>query len=631
MARNSISAGGRWAPVVLIAGLRFLLLLAVLRALGNGPPVSTALAAQYAPQTQYAPPTQHLAQTNHVPQAAPATQKSKVDLVLHNGRIVTVDERFQVAEAMAITGNRIAAVGSNEEILKLADNETKRIDLAGRTVLPGLMDSHSHPPGAAVYEFDHEIPTMESVDDVLQYVRQRAAVLPEGQWIVIQQVFVTRLRERRFPTRQELDSAAPKHPVMFRTGPDAALNSLALKLCGIDRDFQITDGKPGFIERDPATGEPTGILRSCTRLVKYKSPGRTPNHDEGRECLKRLLQAYNEVGITGVTDRGVTDNTLRLYEELYQRGELTCRVFLTYYVDAQESLDKIAQAVRRVTAHPLHQYNPWLWLRGLKIYLDGGMLTGSAYMREPWGVSKIYSITDPQYRGVLFVEPEKLYRIARLALENQLQITAHSVGDGAVEALVAAYERVNEDFPVADKRPSLCHANFMTPEAIEKMRRLGIVADLQPAWLYLDGATLLEHFGPQRLRYFQPYKTLQSQGVVVGGGSDHMQKLGSLRSINPYNPFLGIWIAERRLPRGSAEPLHPQECIDRKQAIRLYTINNAYLVFAEKERGSLEPGKLADFIIIDRDILNCSVDEVKDITVLETWVDGRRVYLRAGR
>ena len=560
-----------------------------------------------------------------------AQQGSKVDLVLHNGRIVTVDEQFSIAEAMAIAGNRIMAVGDNAQVLKLADSATKRIDLAGRTVLPGLIDSHAHPPSAAVYEFDHEVPTMESIDDVLQYVRQRAAVLPEGKWIVIQQVFVTRLRERRFPTRQELDSAAPKHPVMFRTGPDASLNSLALKLCGIDRDFQITDGKPGFVERDPATGEPTGILRSCTRLVKYQTSERVPNQQQRRECLKRLLQAYNEVGITGVTDRGVTDSTLELYQQLYDRGELSCRVFLTYYVDAQEPLEKIAEAVRRVTAHPLHQYNPWLWLRGLKIYLDGGMLTGSAYMRQPWGVSKIYSITDPQYRGVLFVEPEKLYRIARLALENQLQITAHAVGDGAVEALVAAYERVNADFPVADKRPSICHANFMTAEAIEKMRRLGVVADLQPAWLYLDGATLLEQFGPQRLRYFQPYKTLQEKGVIVGGGSDHMQKLGSLRSINPYNPFLGMWIAERRLPKNSDQPLHPQECIDRKQAIRLYTINNAYLVFAEKERGSLVPGKLADFIVIDRDILNCPVDQLKDITVLETWVDGRRVYHRAAR
>lgn len=550
-------------------------------------------------------------------------------LVFHNGKIVTVDSQFRIVSAMAIRGNRILGVGSLEEVLQQAGDKIRKIDLAGRTVLPGLIDSHSHPPGAAVYEFDHEIPTMESIADVLEYVRRRTQVVPKGQWIVIQQVFVTRLRERRFPTREELDQAAPEHPVMFRTGPDAALNSLALKLSGIDRNFQITDGQAGVIERDSATGEPTGILRSCTRLVKATSSARRPNEQQQYECLKRLLAAYNEVGITSVTDRGVGEGSIQLYQRLLDRGDLTCRVFLTYSVDAQAPIEKIAEAVRRATSHPLHQYSPWLWLRGLKIFLDGGMLTGSAYMRQPWGVSRIYSITDPQYRGLLFIEPEKLYQIVKLAMQNHLQPTAHAVGDGAVLALVEAYDRVQrEDFPVREHRPCICHANFMSPEAMEMMARIGVVADLQPVWLYLDGATLLAHFGQDRLRYFQPYKTLLEKGVVVGGGSDHMQKIGRRRSINSYDPFLGMWITLRRLPRWTNDPLHPEECIDRQQAIRLYTIQNAYLTFEEKQKGSLEPGKLADFIILDHDILNCPVDEIADIQVLETWVGGKPVYTR---
>ena len=491
--------------------------------------------------------------------------------IFHHGRIVTVDSDFRIAEAMAVRDDRIVAVGSNEAVLKLAGSDTQLVDLQGKTVLPGLIDSHSHPPGAAVYEFDHEVPTMETIADVLEYIRQRATVVPEGQWIVIQQVFVTRLKDRRFPTRQELDEAAPKHPVMFRTGPDAALNSLALRLSGIDRDFQITDGKPGFIERDPATGEPTGILRSCTRLVKVKSSARSPSAEERREALRALLRAYNEVGLTSVTDRGTTNATIELYSQLLDRGELTCRVFLTYYVDAQEPLEKLEAAVKNVTSHPLHQYNPWLWLRGLKFYLDGGMLTGSAYMREPWGVSKIYGINDPEYRGVLFLEPEKLYQIARLALANGLQPTAHAVGDGAVLALAEAYARVNEEFPVRPLRPCISHANFMSPEAIDLMARCGIVADLQPAWLYHDGATLRDHFGIDRLRYFQPYRTLSERRVIVGGGSDHMQKRGRRRSINIYDPWLGIWTVLTRLPRWSDTPLHPEEIVSRQEAIRLYT------------------------------------------------------------
>src|SRR5690606_35967112 len=182
--------------------------------------------------------------------------------------------------------------------------------------------------------------------------------------------------------------------------------------------------------------------------------------------------------------------------------------------------------------------------------LDGGMLTGSAYMRQPWGVSDIYSIRDPQYRGLLYIPAERLERIVRTAVANDLQITAQSVGGGAVIEFIAAYEAVNRDVPIRDKRPCITHCNFMSREAIEKMQALGIVADLQPAWLYLDGQTLLKQFGAERLRYFQPYRSLFEAGIPIGGGSDHMQKIGSLRSVNPYNPFLGMWITLARMPRG---------------------------------------------------------------------------------
>jgi hypothetical protein len=254
------------------------------------------------------------------------------------------------------------------------------------------------------------------------------------------------------------------------------------------------------------------------------------------------------------------------------------------------------------------------------------MLTGSAYMLQPWGVSKVYSIDDPSYRGMRFIEPGKLYQIARSVLKNELQFSTHSVGDGAVHAMIDAYAEVNNEFSVRAARPCISHANFMTAEAIAKMKALGIVADLQPAWLYLDGATLTKQFGNERLTYFQPYKTLFDSGVIVGGGSDHMQKIGSLRSINPYNPFLGMWTTLARQPRWTDQPLHPEQRITREQAIRLYTVNNAYLTFEEKEKGSLEKGKLADFIVLDRDILTCPLDSVKDIRVVETWLGGKQVY-----
>ena len=548
------------------------------------------------------------------------------DVIVENAKVVTVDPQFRIAQAFAIRGDRITAVGSNAEVLTHKGPNTRIVNAGGKTILPGLMDSHVHAVDASMYEYDHEIPTMETIADVLRYIRSRAAVAPKGEWISLSQVFITRLREQRYPTRQELDSAAPEHAVVFATGPDASLNTLALKKAGITSATKPPAGQAGKVELDPKTGEPTGILRSASHFLKIPEPEKKPTEAERLHRLKMLLADYNSVGLTSIAERDASDSDVELYRKLRQKNELSCRVFVNYHIEPTQPWEKVQAQILKAANDPLHKYDPWLWLRGLKSYLDGGMLTGSAYMREPWGLSKIYSITDPNYRGLRYIEPEPLYRAARFALQNDLQFTAHSVGDGAVHALVEAYERVNREFPVRNQRPCITHANFMSPEAIEKMRDIGIVADLQPTWLERDGATLRAQFGDARLRYFQPYKSLFAAGVTVGGGSDHMQKIGSMRAINPYNPFYGMWVTLVRQPRWTDQPLHPEERITREQAIRLYTINNAFLTFSEKEKGSIEVGKLADFIVLQQDILTCPLDQVKTIQVAETWVGGKQVY-----
>jgi predicted amidohydrolase YtcJ len=550
--------------------------------------------------------------------------------IFFGGKIVTVDPQFRTVEAMAIRDGVITAVGTNAEVLKSAGPDTQQFDLRGKTVLPGLIDSHVHAPAASMYEFEQPVPDMESVEDVLAYLKTRADSTEPGRWITLSQVFITRLREQRYPTRAELDRVAPRNPVAFRTGPDASLNTMALAKSGIDAKFQVPQGQPCRIERD-RNGQPTGILRNCGRYIQSGSEGPAPTEANRLSRLRELLADYNSVGITSIVDANTSRADLELYRKLFEQNRLTCRTFMAYAVDAQAPFDKIEATIHEAAAHPLHTQNNMLWLRGVKVFMDGGMLTGSAYMRQPWGVSRIYAIDDPAYRGVRFIEPEKLYQMAKLALANDLQFTAHSQGDAAVDAMVEAYERINrDDFPVRERRPSITHASFMSAEAIAKMKALGIVANLQPAWLYLDGTTLREHFGVERLAYFHPYRTLFEQGVTVGGGSDHMQKIGSLRSINPYNPFLAMWTTLERVPRGSDAPLHPEQKLTREQAIRLYTINNAFLTFDEARKGSLEPGKLADFIVLDRDILGCPADEVKDIKVEATYLGGSRVYARPG-
>jgi predicted amidohydrolase YtcJ len=447
-----------------------------------------------------------------------------------------------------------------------------------------------------------------------------------GEWVVVRQVFITRLAERRYPTRDELDRVATRNPVLFATGPDASLNSMALKLSGIDRDFRVEG--PGKVEKDPKTGEPTGILRNLTRYVKVTSTASKPSERDEERRLLELFRDYNSVGLTAVIDRSADGPAVDRYARLHEAGALTVRLGISKHVETLGPLPPILDEIRKVADHPLRKGGPRLRIVGIKTFLDGGMLTGSAYMRQPWGVSGIYSIDDPNYRGVLFIPPDRLVPMVRAAVESGLQFTAHSVGDGAVHTLLDAYEEVNRRTPVAPTRPCLTHSNFMSREAIETAARLGVVVDLQPAWLYLDAKTLSAQFGDARLRYFQPLHSLFEAGVIAGGGSDHMQKIGSFRSINPYNPFLGMWVAITRRAKGLEGPLHPEESLTREQAIRFYTINNAHLLFLEDRIGSIEEGKQADFIVLDRDLLTCPEGEIRDTRVLATYLDGKRVFDR---
>jgi predicted amidohydrolase YtcJ len=269
----------------------------------------------------------------------------------------------------------------------------------------------------------------------------------------------------------------------------------------------------------------------------------------------------------------------------------------------------------------------WLKFGSFKVALDGGMTIGTAYQRHPYGPfgAQLYGEADPKNRGQLFVPPDKLFTIMQAARDKGWQLTAHSQGGGAVDVLLDTFEKLNAERPIAPTRSLLIHASFQSPQAIARMRRMGILADIQPAWLYFDGPALEKVFGHEGMRYFIPTRTYRNAGIVLAGGSDHMIGFNKDTAINAYNPFLSMWITvTRRMSNGAV--LYPEERLTRQEALEMYTTWPAYMQFNEHNRGSIEAGKLADMVVIDRDYLTCPEDQIKDIQPVMTIVNGQIAY-----
>jgi predicted amidohydrolase YtcJ len=544
------------------------------------------------------------------------------DAIYFNGKIVTLWDRMPVAQAVAITGDRFAAVGSNAEVLRLAGERTRKIDLKGRTVVPGIIESHTHPVTAALSERDGPVPVMRSIPEVLDYIRQQAKRLPADRLIFVPKVYATRLAERRYPTRYELDGAAPGRRVMTDNGYASVLNSRLLAELGITRESP--EPANGKILRDDK-GEPNGIILGAPDLLGPLRRSRPWTHEDRVWALRTMQRKYNEAGITSTVDRGQGAEGFRLYEELHRKGELTVRTTVTYLIGARGTPEEVRREIEQI---PLVTGfgDEWLRVGAIKTIVDGGILIGTAFLREPWGMKTgVYGYIDPDYRGVLSVPRENLFAMARAAAELGWQMTAHTAGSGAIDLLLDAYEAADKIRPISGRRWTVTHGNFPYPDAIARAARLGLIFDCQMAWHHFDGPALEEVFGPERIKSFLPLRSLIDAGVVVVGGSDHMIRLDARDSLNPYHPFFGMWMAvTRRMVDGRV--LNPEQRVTREEALRMWTIHGAYGTFEEKIKGSIEPGKLADLVVISKDYLTCPEEEIQQIEALATVVGGKVVY-----
>lgn len=547
------------------------------------------------------------------------------ELIVHNAKVVTLDARSSVASAVAVRGGKIVAVGEDKAVLTHKGDKTRLIDAKGQTVLPGLVDSHVHSYGVVSTELSDPPPPIRSLKDAFAHIKKQAAAKKKGEWIVLRFAFPTRLDEARFPTKAELDEAAPDHPVWFHAGPAGVANSMALKLAGVTRDTK--NPSAGMVVKDK-DGEPTGLLRNAEGVLKgLPRSGVKVEEKDRREGVKKLFRLYNEQGLTGVADRNAGGGALALYKDLAKKDELTVRVNAARPFDPSGSREQVVKQLESLAKEGVTgDGDDMVRIGPLKMFLDGGMLNGTAYMREPWPIGPTYQVTEKDYRGLLFVKPERLEAAVEEAAKRKWQVTAHCAGEAGMDVLLDAYEHANRSTKIKPLRFCITHANFPSKANLERCKELGVCADVQPAWLYKDGNTLMNMLSAERIRWFQPYKTWLKY-TTIGGGSDHMLRYDSMDSTNPWNPWLAIWVClTRATERG--KPLSPDEALTREEALRLYTINNAYLHNEEKTKGTIEVGKLADLIVVDRDVLKCPVDDVRKTQVLFTIVGGKVVYER---
>lgn len=547
------------------------------------------------------------------------------DLILHHGKVVTVDAAFRVVEAIAIKGGRITAAGTSAEILKSERSpRTRVVDLGGKTVLPGLIDAHVHALEAGLSEFRGSLPALDSIAAIQNYIRAEARKRPKGAWIVVPRTLPPRLREMRFPTKQDLD-VAPDHPVAFDGSYVWGANPLALQVSGITRDTPNPPG--GEIVKGP-DGEPNGILRNASQLLKGAARSEIFSDEDKVAALGQMLELYAAAGLTAVGDRAVTPAEVAVYQKLKARRQLPVRVILTWRIDAARPVEQVVSEIQ-ASSWTTNQGDDWLRFGTFKVTLDGGQSVGTAYQRMPYGPfgRQLYGQTDPNARGTLFIDPEKLYRIMSAARDKGWQLTAHVQGGGAIDALLDVFQRLDREKPIAPSRSHVMHGSFMSEEALDRMQRMGVIVDVQPGWLYFDVPALKRVFGLESMRYFFPLRSFIDRGIIVAGGSDHMIGHDKNGAVNPFNPFFNMWVSITRRTR-EGEVIYPQEKITRREALKMWTIWAAYLQFGETARGSIEPGKFADMVVIDRDFLGCAEDDIRRIEPLATIVNGRVVWGR---
>jgi predicted amidohydrolase YtcJ len=528
------------------------------------------------------------------------------DAVLVDGHILTVDAHFTVAEALAVRGDRVLAVGSTSAIAKLAGPHTVRIDLGGRTVVPGLADGHLHSAGGGP---GVDLSQARSLDEVLAAIAAKVRASRPGDLIVSNSDWHEgQLKEQRLPLRRDLDRVAPHNPVVLvRGGHEYILNSAALAKWGIDeRTPEVPGGRISRYADGTLNGELVDRAKSLVTL-----PAPPPKSLEARLAdLQAEFARLHAAGLTSVRLAGISAEQYRLLEELQRRGRLTMRVRALLRPEGELTAGGVLRTLDTWGLRP-EQGDEWLRVVGVKLGVDGGFEGGWMHepYAEPWG-------EGGRYRGLNTLPADRYTAIVRALNRSGWRVATHAVGDAAIDEVLAAYEAADADRPLAGRRWSIEHAFIARPDQIARMQRLGLVVSVQHH-LYLAGPSLVKYWGRPRAAQTTPLRAFVDAGLVIAAGTDS--------PVVSYRPFTVIYhFVTRDTITGGV--MGAEHRIDRREALAASTINNAYLTFEEQLKGSLEPGKLADLVVLSDDPLTVPEQGLLKLGVLMTMVGGKVVY-----
>ena len=541
------------------------------------------------------------------------------DIVLLGGKVITVNPQDQIVEAMAIKGNRIAAVGSRAEIETFIGSQTRVYDLQGRSAMPGFIDDHIHMTSAHKYSWLALGPeSVSSIEEIKVLVAERAKETPSGEWILGSRYHPEYLEEGRHPTRYDLDLVAPNHPVALehRAHCTWTFNTVALQRIGVDKDTIDPPGCP--IERDE-NGIPLGPMGANCRTIFVEPNIPKVTQDEVVEGYRRVCKELNRHGVTTAFEASLRrQEELLAWRRLREEGDLTLRVYLSPYPVYGPDWEKDSSATKMFDAG-LHTGfgDEWIKLGSLTYGVDGDPMVWQEALLEPFSNNPT---GDPEYRGTFRVSKEVADDFCMKAHANGWQISAVCVGDAGVTMAIDAIEKAQAAYPGRHMRHRLEHAQLWNESLLERAGKLGIVWNATLALGVAMGRwATLDAWGP-RSRYSYPVKSALEHGIMVSGGSDW--------SVNDMNPMIGIHaLVTRRLePLKDGHVLAPEEAVSVLEAIRIHTYNGAYTAFEEDSKGSLEVGKLADVAVLSEDILSVPVDRLRDVSVVLTILDGKVVY-----